>query len=130
MGRGISKASNGQLMRLVEGEQLPGWGKYRVMAIDDTKEHRTSSDVWGTCTFHESAARCPNRAETVRAHNWVVMGELISGQPWTYLPEASRLYFRKSQLPVGETFQTKTAAAVEMFRQVDADIEQPHFGRV
>ncbi len=36
------------------------------------EEHRTSPDVWGTCTFHESSARSPNRAETVRAHNWVV----------------------------------------------------------
>lgn len=114
-----------QLIRVVEDEQLPGWGKYRVMAVDDTKEHRTSSDVWGTCTFHESTARCPNRAETVRAHNWVVMGELISGQPWTYLPLASRLYFRKSQLPVGEKFQTKTASAVEMLHEVDSESETP-----
>jgi len=119
--RGVERS----LMQAVEDEQLPGWGKYRVMAVDDTKEHRTSSDVWGTCTFHESTARCPNRAETVRAHNWVVMGELVPGEPWTYLPQASRLYFRQSQLPVGEKFQTKTASAVEMFQEADAASERP-----
>src|SRR4051794_3277744 len=28
------------------------WHGYRVWAGDDTKVHRTSPDVWGTCTFH------------------------------------------------------------------------------
>ena len=56
------------------------------------------------------------------------MGELVPGQPWTYLPEASRLYFRKSQLPVGEKFQTKTAAAVEMLRQADGESKRSIFG--
>ena len=65
-----------QLMRLVEQEHPARWGRYHPVAIDDTKEHRTSADVWGTCTFHESGARSPNRATTVRAHNWVVMGDL------------------------------------------------------
>ena len=57
-------------------DRLPGrvWHGYRVWAGDDTKVHRTSRDVWGTCTFHEYTARCPNRASTVRAHNWVVLG--------------------------------------------------------
>lgn len=114
-----------QLIRLVEQERPARWGGYRVMAVDDTKEHRTSAQVWGTCTFHESTARCPNRAETVRAHNWVVIGELIPGRPWTYLPEASRLYCRKSQLPAGETFCTKTRFALEMLRQADAESETP-----
>ena len=49
----------------------------RVWAGDDTKVHRNSKDVWGTCTFHEYTARCPNRASTVRAHNWVVLGALL-----------------------------------------------------
>jgi len=83
------------------------------------------ADVWGTCTFHESSARSPNRAETVRAHNWVVMGHLAPGKPWTYLPCASRLYFRKSQTPVGETFATKTQHAVAMLREVDEESESP-----
>jgi hypothetical protein len=95
------------------------------VAVDDTKEHRTSAEVWGTCTFHESGARCPNRATTVRAHNWVVLGDLAPGKPWTYLPVASRLYFRKNQLPVGETFRTKTAFAVDMLRQADAESAVP-----
>jgi hypothetical protein len=108
-----------QLERLVAAEAPQMWAGYRVMALDDTKEHRTSPDVWGTCTFHESTARSPNRAETVRAHNWVVLGSLTPGQPWDYAPLASRLYFRKEQLPVGETFRTKTELAVELFQQAD-----------
>ena len=114
-----------QLMRLVEREQPARWGGYHPVAIDDTKEHRTSEDVWGTCTFHESGARCPNRATTVRAHNWVEMGDLLPGKPWTYLPIAARLYFRKSQLPVGESFRTKTDLAVEMLRKADAESAVP-----
>src|SRR5439155_26294899 len=54
-------------------ERAPGrqWHGYHVWAGDDTKVHRNSPKVWGTCTFHEYTARCPNRATTVRAHNWV-----------------------------------------------------------
>jgi len=114
-----------QLMRLVEHEHPARWGRYHPVAIDDTKEHRTSADVWGTCTFHESAARSPNRATTVRAHNWVVLGDLSPGRPWTYMPLASRLYFRKSQLPIGERFRTKTALAVEMLRETDTESAAP-----
>ena len=114
-----------QLMRLVEQEHPARWGGYHPVAIDDTKEHRSSADVWGTCTFHESAARSPNRATTVRAHNWVVLGDLSPGRPWTYMPLASRLYFRKSQLPIGERFCTKTALAVEMLRETDAESAAP-----
>jgi len=114
-----------QLMRLAEQEQPVRWGGYRPVAIDDTKEHRTSADVWGTCTFHESAARSPNRATTVRAHNWVLLGDLAPGKPWTYLPLASRLYFRKTQLPSGERFRTKTLLAVDMLRQLDAESAVP-----
>jgi hypothetical protein len=58
-----------QLMRLIEQEHPARWGRYHPVAVDDTKEHRTSANVWGTCTFHESGARSPNRATTVRAHN-------------------------------------------------------------
>ncbi len=50
------------------------WHGYHVSAGDDTKVHRSGDHVWGTCTFHEYTARCPNRAATVRAHNWVVVG--------------------------------------------------------
>jgi len=114
-----------QLLRSVDQACAGRWGGYRVAAIDDTKEHRTSPDVWGTCTFHESSARSPNRAETVRAHNWVVLGGLLPGKPWTYLPCASRLYFRKSQVPVGETFTTKTRHAVAMLREIDNESESP-----
>src|SRR3982751_5623246 len=52
-------------------EKAPGraWHGYRISAVDDTRVHRNSKHVWGTCSFHEYTARCPNRASTVRAHN-------------------------------------------------------------
>lgn len=114
-----------QTVRLIEECLQPRFAGYRAMALDDTKEHRTSADVWGTCTFHDQSGRSPNRASTVRAHNWVVLGELVPGAPWTYLPHTARLYFRATQLPVGETFQTKTQLAVTMFRQADAESPVP-----
>jgi hypothetical protein len=114
-----------QTLHLIEQERPARWGQYHPVAVDDTKLHRTSKQVWGTCTFHESSARSPNRAETVRAHNWVVMGDLVPGQPWTYLPHAARLYCRRSQLPPGESFRTKTALAVELLRQADRGSAAP-----
>jgi hypothetical protein len=117
-----------QTLRLLEQEQPARWGPYHPVAIDDTKLHRTSAKVWGTCTFHEASARSPNRAETVRAHNWVVMGDLVPGTPWTYLPHSARLYCRQSQLPMGETFHTKTAWAGELLRQADAESTAPILG--
>jgi hypothetical protein len=107
-------------------EQLPNrtWHGYHVWAGDDTKVHRSSKDVWGTCTFHEYTARCPNRASTVRAHNWVVLGALLpaDGQPAHFLPTAGRLYFRQTQLPAAEkgppiSFRTKCALLVELARE-------------
>jgi len=105
-------------------EQAPGrfWYDYRVHALDDSKVHRSSKQVWGTCTFHEYTARCPNRAQTVRAHNWVVLGDLLQnpdGPAW-FLPLGGLLYFRQSQLPTSpdlETFRTKNELAVELLRQ-------------
>src|SRR3954471_19467933 len=97
-------------------DRLPDrlWYGYRVWAGDDTKVHRNSKDVWGTCTFHNYSARCPNRAATVRAHNWVVVAALTpdSGQPAHFLPVSGELYFRESQLPQPQngpaiTFRTK-----------------------
>jgi hypothetical protein len=61
----------------------------------------------------------------VRAHNWVVLGDLVPGQPWTYLPHTARLYFRQSQLPAGEEFCKKTTWAVEMLQRVDAESAVP-----
>jgi hypothetical protein len=100
------------------------WHGYSVVAGDDTKVHRTSKDVWGTCTFHEYTARCPNRASTVRAHNWVVLGALVptEGQPAHFLAIASRLYFRETQRPAAQkgppiVFRTKCELLVEMARE-------------
>ncbi len=99
------------------------WHGYYVSAVDDTKVHRGSPHVWGTCTFHEYTARCPNRATTVRAHNWVVLGALLHEpeKPGWFLPIAGRLYFRQSQLPAGPegvlAFRTKCELAVELFRE-------------
>ena len=104
-------------------------GENTTVAIDDTKEHRTGRDGWGTCTFHESAARGPNRAKTVRAPQLGGDGGLISGQPWTYLPVAARLYFRKSQLPAGERFKPRPR---RRWKCSDGPTRhrQSHFGRV
>jgi hypothetical protein len=90
--------------------------------------HRSSKQVWGTCAFHASSARSPNRAETVRAHHWVVMGDLVPGRPWTSLPHAARPYYRQTQLPEGEPFRTKTALAVELLRQAEAESAAPILG--
>jgi DDE superfamily endonuclease len=114
--------TNAQLL-----EDAPGrtWHGFHVWAGDDTKVHRSSKDVWGTCTFHEYTARCPNRATTVRAHNWVVVGALLENpeQPARFVPTAARLYFRKAQLPAlgnpGEEpaqFRTKCELLVELLR--------------
>jgi hypothetical protein len=102
-------------------QDAPGrlWHGFYVSAVDDTKVHRTSKEVWGTNTFHEYTARCPNRASTVRAHNWVVLGALLENpnQPAWFVPLAGRLYFRKSQLPAEEVFRTKCQLLVEMARK-------------
>jgi|HubBroStandDraft_1064217.scaffolds.fasta_scaffold101184_1 hypothetical protein len=110
--------------------ELPNarWHGYRVWAGDDTKVHRNSPNVWGTCTFHEYTARCPNRATTVRAHNWVVLGGLlpVEEQPATFLPAAGQLYFRKSQLPTGATFRTKNELLVGLLRHQAKMQDGPH----
>lgn len=103
------------------------WYGFHVAAVDDTKVHRSSADVWGTCTFHEYTARCPNRATTVRAHNWVVLGSVLHNpeKPAWFLPLSGQLYFRKSQLPARpqaegggtEPFRTKCELAVELIRE-------------
>jgi hypothetical protein len=113
------------LTRLIEKAPGRTWYGYHVSAVDDTKIHRGSPEVWGTCTFHEYTARCPNRATTVRAHNWVVLGAVLHDpeQPARFLPISGRLYFRKSQLPQTkipgrtEPFRTKCELAVELIRE-------------
>jgi DDE superfamily endonuclease len=118
-------------------ERLPNrlWYGYHVWAGDDTKVHRNSKDVWGTCTFHNYSARCPNRACTVRAHNWLVTGALLpkTDQPALFLPVAGQLYFRESQLPEPQkgppiTFRTKCQLLVEQFRQHAKDCRGKHLG--
>jgi hypothetical protein len=79
------------MLRLIEQERPARWGRYHPVAIDDTKLHRTSKRVWGTYTSHKASAHGPNRTETVRAHSWVIMGDLLPGQPWTCLPHGARL---------------------------------------
>ena len=115
-------------------DQAPGrlWYGYRVWAGDDTKVHRSSAKVWGTCTFHEYTARCPNRAGTVRAHNWVVVGALLPrpDQPACFLPHTGRLYCRQSQLPAGVPFQTKCVLLVEQLRAEAAAVDGEHLAVV
>jgi hypothetical protein len=109
---------------LLDGAPDRQWHGYRVWAGDDSKVHRSSKKVWGTCTFHEHSARSPNRASTVRAHNWVVVGALLPrpSQPAWFLPHTGRLYFRNSQLPDGETFHTKCELLVELLRREAAHV--------
>jgi hypothetical protein len=80
-------------------ERDPGrlWYGYRVWALDDSKVQRSSKDVWGSCTFHVYTARCPHRASTVRAHNWLVLGALLRRpeQPACFAPVAGRWYCRR-----------------------------------
>lgn len=108
-------------MSLIEKEHPCRFGHYHPVAVDDTKELRASTKVWGVCTYkHQS--RNAKHPKLVMAHNWVIMGDLAPGtgqEPWTYLPTASRLYMRKLQLPAGEVFRTKNELAVEMLEQVN-----------
>src|SRR3954468_632074 len=136
-GRWDTDAVTRSLTRLIEKAPGRTWHGYHVSAVDDTKVHRNSPNVWGTCTFHEYTARCPNRATTVRAHNWVCLGALLrnDGRPAWYLPVSGRLYFRKSQLPtesgaVGpkQAFRTKCELAVELLREQAKVGDGPHLG--
>jgi DDE superfamily endonuclease len=104
------------------------WFGYRVWAGDDTKVQRSSAHVWGTGTFHAYTARCPNRAGTVRAHNWVVLGALVprADQPAWFLPHTGRRYFRRTQLPAGETFHTKCELLVGQVQREAAWIPGKH----
>jgi len=123
------------LSRLIETTPGRIWYGYHISAVDDTKVHRSGEHVWGTCTFHEYTARCPNRATTVRAHNWVVCGALLQNpdQPAWFLPISGRLYFRKAQLPARsgvagpkEEFQTKCELAVALLREQARTVGGPH----
>jgi DDE superfamily endonuclease len=122
------------LTRLIETAPGRIWYGYHVWPVDDTKVHRSSPHVWGTCTFHEYTARCPNRASTVRAPNWVVCGAVLQepSKPGWFLPIAGRLYFRQSQLPRGpegiEPFQTKCELAVELLREQARIVPGKHLG--
>jgi hypothetical protein len=122
------------LTRLIASAPGRIWHGYKVSGVDDTKVHRGSPDVWGTCTFHEYTARCPNRASTVRAHNWVVCGALLHepDKPGWFLPISGRLYFRQSQLPRGPegivAFRTKCELAVDLLREQARIIPGKHLG--
>ena len=111
-------------------DKTPGrtWHGYRISAVDDTKVHRSGEHVWGTCTFHEYTARCPNRATTVRAHNWVCLRGLAprttaSPPGICRSPAGSTSASRNSPpRPVPpapgstEPFRTKCELAVELLR--------------
>jgi hypothetical protein len=119
------------LARLLEDAPGRLWHGYRVSAVDDSKAHRSSPNVWGTCTFREYTARCPNRATTVRAHNWVVLGALLHNeeQPAYFLPQTGKLYFRASQLPSEpdqEEFFTKNELAVQLLQEQAVNIPGKH----
>jgi DDE superfamily endonuclease len=118
-------------MRLVEQEHPCRFGGYHPVAVDDTKELRSSDKAWGVCTFKHVSSRNPKHPKLVKAHNWVIMGDLAPGngrEPWTYLPTASRLYMRERQLPAGEAFRTKNELAAQMLRQLDQASQAPVLG--
>ena len=85
----------------------------------------------GSLHLQARLLRNPKHPKLVKAHNWVIMGDLApeaGEQPWTYLPTASRLYLRKKQLPAGESFRTKNELAAEMLRQLDQASQAPVLG--
>ena len=81
------------------------WYGYHVHAGDNTKVHRGSHDVWGTCTFHEYTARCPNRARPcVPTTGWCWASWFRERRrPAWFLPRAGLLYFRNSSCLNGLT---------------------------
>jgi hypothetical protein len=119
------------LARLLEDAPGRFWHGYRVSAVDDSKCHRSSAKVWGSCTFRDRSGRCPNRARTVRAHNWVVLGALLHNpdQPAWFLPQTGELYFRQSQLPTApdvEEFRTKNEMAVALLSRLAETVPGKH----
>ena len=74
------------LILLIEAAPGRTWYGYHVSAVDDTKVHRGSPEVWGTCTFHEYTARCPNRATTVRAQLGRARGRAAQPRPTRVVP--------------------------------------------
>ncbi len=118
--------------RLLDSAPGQRWYGYCVSALDDTKVHRSSANVWGTCTFHEYTARCPGsrhyRASPQPGRPGRGCWPNLKGPAW-FLPQAGRLYFRRSQLPstpVAEVFHTKCELAVELFRQQAEDVPGLH----
>jgi hypothetical protein len=101
-------------------------GRRHVWALDDLKVLKSGKKIWGTCSFHEYTSRCPNRAETVWAHNWVLCGALKLGPKKAFLPSIGRLYIRKDQMPAGESFRTKPQFAVEALRSCAKAAGGPH----
>jgi hypothetical protein len=114
-----------QTLRLIEQERPARACPSHPVAADDPKRQRTSQQVWGTCTVHEASARRPKRAATVRAPTWGMMGDVVPGHPWMDLPQAARLSCRRSQLPAGDSFRTKTTWAVALWRQADGGSVAP-----
>ena len=117
-----------QILRRREQERPARGGGDPPVAVDATKGHRTSTQVWGTGTVHDARARRPQRAETVRAHHGVVMGDVRPGRPWLYWPPAARGSHRRRQLPAGEPCRPQTALAVQLWRQAEAEAVAPLLG--
>src|SRR5262249_26164494 len=77
------------------------------------------------CTSPEARPRRPNRAETARPHNGVVLGDWPPRRPWPYLPHGARLHGRPSQWPRGDTLRPKTTLAAAVLRQAEAGSAAP-----
>ena len=123
------------LTRLIETAP-GGLDGYRVSTVEDTKVHRSSPHVWGTCTFDEYTARCPDRAGPSGPTTGSSSAPCSTkGQPAWSLPIAGYLYFRQSQLPAGpgqagstEPFQTKCNLAVALLLAQARIIVGKHLG--
>ena len=124
------------LTRLIATAPGRIWHGYHVSAVDDTKVHRSSPHVWGTCTFHEYTARCPNRA----AHRPLP----TTGWSWAPCSPNPRSPRGSCRSPAGSTsasrscrsgrdpsrgileFQTKCELAVELLREQARIIKGKH----
>ncbi len=132
---------------LIEQECPARWGRYHPVAVDDTKLHRTSERVWGTCTFHESVARSPNRlacvyaqagAETVRARQLGGDGRYSSRSAMDVSAPFVAALFSPEPAPGRGALSNQDRMGVgtalacvyaQAGRQADAESEGPYFRR-
>ena len=112
------------LTRLIETAPGRLWHGYHISAVDDTKVHRGGPHVWGTCTFHEYTARCPNRATTVRPQLGRPGGLAAGAREARLVPAHLRAALlpqiavaARPGSPAAVEFRTKCELAVDLIRE-------------